>query len=86
MEEEPARQIDITEYLSSKIDTRKLNVTSFQRKIQKFQTQYGLKLTEPSKKINKTPDVRLLTNLSTVAAANEIRKESLDTSITIDQQ
>ena len=69
MDEEPSRQIEISEYLSSKIDTRKLNVASFQRKIQRFQTQYGLKLMEPSKKLNKTPDVRLLTNLSTIAAA-----------------
>ena len=43
------KSIEIGEYLERKIDTKKLNVQIFQRKIRKFQTQYGLKLVDPKK-------------------------------------
>lgn len=43
------QSIEIDEYLKKKIDTKKLNVQLFQRKIKKFQTQYGLKLIDPKK-------------------------------------
>ncbi|CDW81982.1 UNKNOWN [Stylonychia lemnae] len=43
------QSIEISDYLSRKIDTKKLNVMIFQSKIKKFQTQYGLKLIDPKK-------------------------------------
>eukprot|EP00347_Sterkiella_histriomuscorum_P016991 403351078 len=43
------KSIEISDYLSRKIDTKKLNVQIFQNKIKKFQTQYGLKLIDPKK-------------------------------------
>jgi hypothetical protein len=43
------KSIEIGEYLSAKIDTKRANALGFQRKILKFQTLYGLKLIDPNK-------------------------------------